>query len=418
MSDPGPAHAFTPFRRSGFGPRQLPHLLFFLVVGAAAVRLARLNVPLCWEVVTVSALLAVTYAAGLALGDGLGPRARHAWVALLLLLWAILVFLAPPPFTGAYVWCAVPLACVALRSVPPRAAGTALTLITALLVGQLTRTAGGFDPEMVLVPVAAVWGTVALYRTQQRDVAERERLLAELRGTRDVLAAERHRSGVLEERARIARDLHDTLAQDLSGSLMLLQAAEQDWDERPDAARTHVRAVAEGLDAGLGETRRIIQDLASPTVAEAGLEGSLRLLCARAHQPGDAPQMRFGAVGDSAVELDEHTETALFRVAQNVVANVRDHAHATQATVTLRRLQDRVELDVSDNGVGFDPARGGGPVRAGRGFGLLAARARLREFGGDLEVVSTPGRGTRIRATVPTTVRPRPQAPLSAAAAR
>ncbi|WP_308400739.1 LuxR C-terminal-related transcriptional regulator [Streptomyces sp. AS02] len=273
-----------------------------------------------------------------------------------------------------------------LSTLSARAAGAALTFVTVLVVGQLTRTAGGFDPEMVLIPVAAVWGTVALYRTQQRNVAERQRLVEELRSTRDVLAAERHRSGVLEERARIARDLHDTLAQDLAGSLMLLQAAEQDWDELPDAARTHVRAVADGLDAGPIETRRIIQDLASPSVAEAGLEGSLRLLCARAHQPGGAARVRFGSVGDSAVPLDEQTSMALFRVAQNILANARDHAHATNVTVTLRRIPDRVELDVCDDAVGFEPGRIGESVRPGRGFGLFAARARLRECGGDLEV--------------------------------
>ncbi|WP_406437276.1 sensor histidine kinase [Streptomyces sp. NBC_01613] len=419
MSDPGPVHASASAGRRRFGPRQLPHLLFFLVVGAALVRLARLNTPLCWDIVTVSGLLAVTYAAGLALWSRWGRLARHTWVTALLLLWAILVLLTPPPLTGAYVWCAVPLACVVLDALGRRAAAVALTAITALLVGQLTRSAGGFDPEMVLIPVTAVWGTVALYRSQQRNVAERQRLLEELRGTRDVLADERHRSGTLEERARIARDLHDTLAQELSGSLMLLQAAEQDWEKRPDVARTRVRAVADGLDAGLTETRRIIQDLAPPAVAEAGLEGSLRLLCGRAQQIGGAGLVQFRSVGAPALGLDERTATALFRVAQSTLANVREHAQATAVSVTLRHLTDRVVLDVCDDGVGFDPARVGASARSGRGFGLPSARARLRKDGGDLEVDSAPGRGTRIRATVPAhALPPGPEVPLSAAATR
>ncbi|WP_244188025.1 sensor histidine kinase [Streptomyces regalis] len=306
-----------------------------------------------------------------------------------------------------------------LSTLSARAAGAALTAVTALLVGQLTRTAGGFDPEMVLIPVAAVWGTMALYRTQQRNVAERQRLVEELRSTRDVLADERHRSGALEERARIARDLHDTLAQELSGSLMLLQAAEQDWDERPDVARTRVRAVADGLDAGLAETRRIIQDLSAPEVAEAGLEGSLRLLCARVGGPGDVGRVQFRSAGGLAVGLDEQTATTLFRVAQSVLANVREHAHATSASVTVRHLSDRVELDVCDDGVGFDPGRVGESVPPGRGFGLLATRERLRKTSGDLAVHSAPGRGTRIRATVPaSSSRPCPTLPLAATAAR
>ena len=419
MSDPGPVRASMASGRRRFAPRQIPHLLFFLVVGAALARLARLNISLCWDIVTVSGLLAVTYAAGLALRPRLGRRARYAWVAVLLLLWAILVLLTPPPLTGAYVWCAVPLACVTLYTLGDRAAGVALAAITVLLVGQLTRSAGGFDPEMVLIPVAAVWGTVALYRTQQRNVAERQRLVEELRSTRDVLADERHRSGALEERARIARDLHDTLAQELSGSLMLLQAAERDWEERPEVARTRVRAVADGLDAGLAETRRIIQDLAPPTVTEDGLAASLRLLCARTQQLGGAGPVRFHTVGTAALGLDEQAATTFFRVAQSTLANVREHAHASSVSVTLRHLADRVELEVCDDGVGFDPARLGGSVRSGRGFGLPSARERLRREGGDLAVDSAPGRGTRIRASVPFhPSRPGPQAPLSVATAR
>ncbi|MGW1027865.1 sensor histidine kinase [Streptomyces sp. NPDC002577] len=419
MSDPGLAHAPASGNRSRFGPRQAPHLVFFLVVGAALVRLARLNVSLCWDVVTVSGLLAVTYAAGLALWSRLGPLARHLWVAVLLLQWAILVLLTPPPLTGAYVWCAVPLACVALGVLGHRAAMVAVAAITLLLVGQLTRTAGGFDAEMVLIPVTAAWGTVALYRAQQRNVAERQRLVDELRSTRDVLADERHRTGVLEERARLARDLHDTLAQELSGSLMLLQAAERDWEERPDVARTRVRAVTDGLSAGLTETRRIIQDLAPSTVAEAGLEGSIRLLCDQAQQAEAAARVQFRSVGTHRPDLDEHAATTLFRVAQGMLANVREHAYATNVLVTLHHHTDRVELDVHDDGVGFDPSRIGWAVQSGRGFGLPSARSRLREDGGDLDVDSVPGRGTRIRATVPARAwRPGPVVPTASAAVR
>jgi signal transduction histidine kinase len=391
-----------------FAPRHLTHLVFFLVVGAAMVRFARLNIALCWDVVTISTLLAVTYAAGLALGNRLNPLARHAWVTALLLLWAYLVVLTPPPLTGAYVWCAVPLGCAALRALRGRTAAVAVGAITLVLVGQLTRSAGGFDAEMVLVPVAAVWGTVALYQAQQRDAAERQRLVEELRSTRDVLAREQRRAGVLAERERIARDLHDTLAQDLSGSLMLLQAAERDWEERPDVARTRLRAVTDGLDAGLAETRRMIRDLTPSLVAEDGLEGALKLLCLRAQEEGTALEVRFRSVGAHRLDLDEQAAVTLFRVAQGALANVREHARATNLLVTLLRSADHVELEVRDDGVGFDLAGIVGERSSGRGFGLPAARARLREYGGDLAVDSAPRRGTRIRATVP--VRPLPGA--------
>ncbi|MDN3027636.1 sensor histidine kinase [Streptomyces sp. S.PB5] len=379
-----------------------PHLVFFLVVGVAAVRLLALDSPLCPQIVGVSGLLAVVYGTGLGLWNRLGPAVRAAWITTLLTLWGLLLFLAPTPLTWAYAWCGVPLACAALRALGRRAALVAVGAISLLLGGRLLGSTGRLDLEMALVPVAAVWGTVALYRSQQRDAAERQRLLEELRSTRDVLAEEQRRAGVLAERARIARDLHDTLAQELAGSLMLLQAAERDWDRRPDAARTRVRAVADGLDGNLAETRRIIHDLTPSAVAEAGLEGSLRLLCAQVEQAGAAAQVRFRSAGEPRPVLDEQAAATLFRVAQGTLANVRDHSRAAHVLVTLHHEADRVELDVQDDGVGFDPAgAAGAPALSTRGFGLPGARARLREYGGDLRVTSAPGRGTHVRAVLP-----------------
>lgn len=387
---------------------------FFIVVAAAIARLARLDYSLCWYIVTISALLALVYAVGLAVLDRLGPRGRWVWIPLLLLLWSVLVFLASPSLTPAYVWCAVPLACAALRALDRRSARVAVAVITVVLVVALIRSNGWFGPEVVLVPVAAIWGTAALYQAQQRDAAARQRLVDELRDTRDILARQQRQAGAVAERTRIARDLHDTLAQDLAGSLMLLQAAERDWEERPEVARTRVRAVADGLGANLAETRRILRDLTPSDVARTGLEGALRLLCARSTTDATAARVRFESVGAYEPVLDEHAATALFRIAQSSLANVREHARAVNVLVTLRRQPDQVELEVSDDGAGFDPAEvlaAASPT--GRGFGLPAARARLREYGGDLHVSSAPGRGTMIRATVSVRPRLQPVAPVT-----
>ncbi|MFQ3561864.1 sensor histidine kinase [Streptomyces gramineus] len=371
----------------------------------------------CWDIVTVSALLAVTYAGGLMLGKRLGPLGHRAWAVSLFLLWAYLVVLTPPPLTGAYVWCAVPLACAALGALEGRATAVVVGVVTLVLVSQLSRSAGGFDTETVLIPAAAVWGTVALYRTQQRDSTERQRLLDELHSTRDVLGREQRLAGVLAERERIARDLHDTLAQDLSGSLMLLQAAERDWEERPDVARTRLRAVTDGLDAGLADTRRMIRDLTPSVVAEDGLAGALKLLCLRAQAEGTGMEVRFRSVGADSPDLSEQGAVALFRVARGALANVREHARATSVVVTLRQGGDRAELEVCDDGVGFDLARVAGRSPSGRGFGLSAARARLRESGGELAVDSAPQCGTRIQASVPVRSGPSALLPESPTAA-
>lgn len=379
---------------------RVPHLVFFSVVGAASVRLVREPNELCTEIVAVSGLLAVVYAAGLMMWSSFGRPARRLWVSTLLLLWTALMVLNPPPLAAAYAWCGVPLACLVLRALGRRGATVALAGITAVLFGRLSHQAGGFDAELVLIPVAAVWGTVTLYRAMQRDAAERQRLLAELRGTRRVLADEQRRAGALAERERIARDLHDTLAQELAGHLMLLHAAERDLTERPDAARDRVRAAVDGLDAGLAETRRIINDLTPSAVVESGLEDSLRLMCGRAQQEGTAGCVTFRSVGAHPAEVSVEAAATLFRVAQSSLANVREHARAGNVLVTLRQRQGALELELLDDGVGFVPDAAGAATARGRGLGLPAARARLRELDGDLHVDSEPGRGTRIRAVV------------------
>ncbi|MBW8794535.1 MAG: sensor histidine kinase [Streptomyces sp.] len=373
--------------------------MFFVILGTAVGRLLELRSALCVDVVLVSALLALVYSAGLAVWHRLGRAGRHGWVVALLGLWAVLVLLTPQPLTAAYAWCGVPLALAALRALGQRSAVAAVAVITVVLGGRLVGTAHRFDPEMGLIPVAAVWGTVALYRTQQRDSAERRRLIEELRGTRAVLARQQRQAGVLAERTRIARDLHDTLAQELAGALMLLQAAERDWESRPATARTRVRTVADALGAHLAETRRIIHGLTPSSVAESGLAESLRRLCERAEAEGTAARVRFRHTGRGPV--DEHTATALLRVAQSALANVREHAHAVHVRVVLRQLADRVELEVTDDGTGFVVGTPQAADRPTRGLGLPAARARLREHGGGLYVTSAPGGGTRIHAVVP-----------------
>lgn len=376
----------------------LAHSALALIVVAGLVRAAAYGGPLCRDIVVLSTLLALVYGGGLATGDRWGTAARRTWVAALVTLWTALVLRAPVTLTDAYVWAAIPLACAALRALDRRAASLAVGVVTVSLVGQLVRGSGDFTPEL-LVPVAAVWGTVALYGTLQQEAHRRRLLVEELRATREELAQQQRQAGVLTERERIARDLHDTLAQELAGGVMLLQAAERDWQERPDVALTRVRAAADGLHANLAETRRIISDLTPSAVAEAGLAGALRLLCERAETEGAAARVRFRTTGAARTALDQQGAATLFRVAQGTLANIREHARAVNVHVTLHQRPDGAELEIHDDGRGFAQL----PDRPGpsRGFGLPAARARLRECGGFLDVHSAPGHGTRVCASIP-----------------
>lgn len=375
--------------------RSVPHVLLLAVVLGTLTQLVDQSSAVCWSVAPPVVLLATGYGLGLGLWDRMGVRVRRVWFGLLLGLWAWISWVLPAGLAGGYTWLAVPLAVLALRMFGDRAALAAVGLITALLVACFLRIEGTLDPDLVAPPAAAVWVTVALYRRQQW-------LVQELGRTRDELARQQLEAGRLAERSRIARDLHDTLAQELAGNRMLLQAAERDWERRPELARKRVRAAAEALGASLADTRSIIRDLTPPSLANGDLVAALRELCTRKGSADGLPRIAFGTLGVSR-DVPPERAAALLRIAQGLLANACEHARAAHVWVTLdRRDAEAVSLEVWDDGVGFDAAspRTGG-MRDGRGFGLAACRERLAAYGGTLTVDSSPGIGTRVRASVP-----------------
>lgn len=383
-------------RRLPLSARQLPHLVFLAVVVGTLARLITVHTWLCWAVAPPIVVLALVYVGGLMRWDRLGTRGRPAWLGLLLLLWGCVCWILPADLTTGYVWLAVPLAVVAQRMPGRRLPLAALWVTTVVLVATLVRIRGGFDLELVAPPTAAVWATVALHRTQ-------DRLMRELTATRGELATRQREAGRLAERARLARDLHDTLAQEIAGSRMLLQAAERDWDRRPDAARRQVRAVVDALGTHLAETRGIIHDLTPPGLERDGLETALHELCARADAAPGAPAVSVSTRGEPCTVPDDRA-VALLRVTRGLLANACEHARASHVRVTLQHADGAVAVEVSDDGRGFDPATAL-PGKDGRGFGLAAARERLAELEGTLTVDGVPGHGTRARATLPVRAR-------------
>ncbi len=386
-------------RRRG-GADLLLHTLFFLVVTASAVRLLSLDSPLCPYLVIGSALLAGGYAAGLVWWPSL-TRWRPIWIGALLATWLALVVLSPGDLKLAVAWCAVPLACVTVRALTPKAAFVALVAITAVVAFAAARPV--LDPIGVLIPVLAVWGAAMSCRRQQRDAETQQRLLEDLRRTRDELAAGQREAGALAERARIARELHDSLTQELAASRTLLQAADRDWPRAPERARETVRTVERYLGDNLVEARRMIADLTPAALDDDDLPAALAALCARAQESGTAGEVRFDA-GSAAPPLPPDVTAALLRVVQGALANVRDHAFAGRVTVSLAQDDGQVAVVVRDDGAGFTPGRTVAAPR--RGFGLDAMRERLREHGGALVVDSAPGRGTVLVARIPLPVGP------------
>lgn len=374
-------------RRWRLGASVLLHGLFFVVITVAAANLLAIDAPMCPLLISIMITLSTAYVAGLARWDQLG-RWRPVWVAALLVAWLALVILAPlARFPVA--WCAVPLACLVVQALKPGAAVLTLTGISAVLVFALRGPP--FDPLAVLLPIGAVWAAAAMYRRQRRLLDELERMRTEL-------AARQREAGALAERSRIARDLHDTLTQELAASRTLLQVADREWERSPDQARKRVRTVARYLGDNLIEARRMIADLTPPALETDDLSTALAGLCARAHSYDPATEIRCATVGDPT-PLPPNTTSDLLRMTQGALANVRDHAKAHRVTVTLRYGEGEVMVEVRDDGAGFIP--GAAVTGTRRGFGLNAMRDRVRSHGGEFDIASAPGRGTVIRARVP-----------------
>ncbi|MBD3941238.1 sensor histidine kinase [Microbacterium sp. NEAU-LLC] len=323
------------------------------------------------------------------------------WTIVVVLLWAVLTVIAP-----SFAWCAVPIAFGVLRIVPFWPAVTVVALMTVVVIVAQLRLADGFDPTMMFGPIGIALATVVSYRALDRESAARQSLLDELSTAQAALAAEQHRAGALAERARLSREIHDSIGQQLSSINLLLQAAERSWDARPDAARAQVETAAATARAGLDEVRRVVRGLAPGELD--GTAGSLAVALGKVADEASIPglEVTFRTHGDAG-DVPLPVAAALIRTARGALANVAEHAHATHAVVSLTVQPDELRLDVRDDGVGMDlrPAATAARVRtrraAGRGRGIEGIAERAAELGGRATVESAPGEGTTVSVSLP-----------------
>lgn len=336
---------------------------------------------------------AVVYLLGAVVARGAPGRRAVAgplWVGGLSVVWVALMVLVPE---AAYL--VFPLFFLYLH-VLPRIVGPTAVVVATLVAVVALGVHGGFTLGGVVGPLVGAGVALLIglgYRALDREAVEREALLAELIATRDRLAATEREQGVLAERARLAREIHDTVAQGLSSIQMLLHAAERADGDRPGTE--HIRLARETAADGLADTRRFIRELAPPTLDQ-GLGAALRRLA-------DQQWTRDGlavsvAVSDDGLPMD--VETALLRIAQGAVANAVQHAAPSQVDVTVTVDGREARVTIVDDGVGFDPVTSGDDVSASDSFGLRAMAERVEQFGGRLDVDSAPGRGTTVTAVL------------------
>src|ERR671932_1501680 len=201
-------------------------------------------------------------------------------------------------------------------------------------------------------------------------------------------------AAVLEERHRLARELHDSVTQSLYGIALYAEAAARALaDGDAESAGTNLQDITETTQEALGEMRLLLFELRPPHLDERGLAGALRSRL-QAVEARAGLKTEFDCQGEG--RLAPETEQELFRLAQEALNNVLKHAHARHVCVRLDLTGDQVVVEVADDGVGFEPSS-----PEAEGYGLPSMRERAERLGGTVEIDSGPGAGTRVRVEVP-----------------
>ncbi|MEU0479938.1 sensor histidine kinase [Streptosporangium sp. NPDC006013] len=221
-----------------------------------------------------------------------------------------------------------------------------------------------------------------------RQSEERAALIEQLENSRAEVARLSAERGAQTERERLAGEIHDTLAQGFTSIIMLLQAAEA----QPDPSR-HLALAVRTARENLAEARLLVTTLGPAPLDGSTLDEALRRLTNRLGEETEL-SARFEVHGDSQ-PLSAPMEVVLVRAVQEGLANVRRHAEAGSAAVSITYLDGSVRLEVRDDGCGFDPS-------GAQGYGLRGMRARVEQIGGTLTVTGLPGGGTSLDVVIPT----------------
>ncbi|MGW0732755.1 sensor histidine kinase [Streptomyces sp. NPDC002851] len=365
---------------------------------------------------------AALFAAGLLLelwwGRERGRRPRGpsvASTAYYVIRWALAFVLSwMNPFAAFY---AVLGYFGAERLLPSRLVSVGLVASAVTVAGSQS---GGFPPKdsvgwgvfgaLLAVHIALFWVFSRLNTYEERrtrihmsTIAELERTNARLHQALDENAAlhkqllvQAREAGVADERRRLAAEIHDTIAQGLTGIIAQLQVVANTADRR--LAREHLDRAADLARSSLGEARRSVHNLGPAALEQHALPEALKKTV-REWSERTGVRTEFTITGTEA-HLHEEIEATLLRIAQEALSNTARHAAATRAGVTLSYMDDEVALDIRDDGTGFAPPAVPPRSHTG-GFGLDGMRARAERVAGTVTVESEPGHGTAVSARVP-----------------
>ncbi|WP_282946165.1 sensor histidine kinase [Cellulomonas endometrii] len=273
----------------------------------------------------------------------------------------------------------------------------AVATTTSMAVGEqaegadLVVLAGQMAIGLIFSLALGFWITRVAERSEERAA-----LIEELETAQAQLAASNHAAGVLAERERVAQEIHDTLAQGFTSVVMLAQTAQAQIDVGQDAqARDRLAQIERVARDNLAEARALVAAFGPAALADSTLTEALERLAERfGAETGVRVEVSLSDVGDAGRD----TEVVLLRAAQEALANVRKHAGARRVLLRLVRSEGEVALEVLDDGQGLAPG-------TAEGVGLRGMRERVAAGGGTLDVAGEPGRGTRVRLSMPLAAR-------------
>ena len=363
------------------------------------------------EVGTGEAILIATLTGAFAFWYGYVGGVRKVWMwgtvwaAVFLAveagLWLWLVLIDPIDF-GFFVWAGVGML-VHVCALSVRWSIVVAAIFGSGLVFQEVSEPGPVDASVVISALVSsvIMGLLSyLFFGITGRSEERRLLIGELGETQAELAASEREAGRLAERHRLARDIHDTLAQGFTSIVMLLEAAEAELVADSPKARIHIDQARPTARESLAEARSLVWALRPDRLLGSSLVEAVRSIVDQLDEETPT-QAEFVVTGESR-QLAAVTDETILRVTQEALANVRKHADASRVTVTLSYLDDGVALDVRDDGVGFEPAifatTGDGLVG---GVGLQLMLERVEQLGGTRAIESSAGEGTSVVVQVP-----------------
>ncbi|MQS12103.1 sensor histidine kinase [Streptomyces kaniharaensis] len=385
-----------------------------LLVPVPTARSARVTLP-----AAAAALLWLLLRSALDRRPGPDGRARYGGAHFLGLLAVTTVLVLDNPIYGFFAFTGYLHASRYLEE-RARVVGTAAAAVPTTLAqtgGVLPTSgtqAGGFLAvlafNLVVVGILLALSEVADRLSRRRkeanaELAEANRLLTEMlaenAGLHAQLLVQAREAGAADERRRLAREMHDTVAQGLAGIVTQLQAADQAREQHAPAKQwqRHLDSAAALARESLTQARRAVHALRPLELERAALPEALAELVEQWRERNSAAAGL--TVTGEARPLHPEVEVTLLRIAQESLANAAKYARASRIGLTLSYMPDLVTLDVRDDGVGFDPAAEPASRATGGGYGLTVMRRRAERLAGRLDLETEPGAGTTVSATLP-----------------